>query len=183
MSGRGEADLIELTVALGGEMLRLGGAAQSYEHGRERIAASLKDGSALDRFRRCVALQHGKLPEDFAAARAPEGGALRAERDGVVNAIDAQAVGMCGIALGGGRAKKEDPVDPSQWIHVTKKCGEVVKAGDVLCRFSRPADAHVARVGQSAEAIVEEVSRRLRVAYTVGDRAVASSPLVLEVIR
>ena len=183
MNGRGEADLVELTVALGGEMLRLGGAAKSYEEGREKIARSLTDGSALKRFERCVELQGGRLPRDFAAARAPEGGKVRATRDGIVTTIDAQAVGMAGIALGGGRAKKEDPVDPSQWIHATKKCGEAVKAGEALCTFSQPTSQHAQRVGHTVEHIVADVTQRLSAAYTMGDRAATMPSLILEVIR
>src|SRR5262249_50274444 len=54
LRGQGEPDLVELTLALGGEMLVLGGAAASYAEGRERIARVLGDGSALARFRRCI---------------------------------------------------------------------------------------------------------------------------------
>ena len=183
MSGRGEPDLVELTVALGGEMLRLGGAAPTYEVGRERIAKSLADGSALARFRRCVELQGGQLPKDFVAARAPVATEVIAPRDGIVTAIDARAVGMAGIALGGGRAKKEDPVDPSQWIFMTKKCGEVARAGEPLCSFSRPTKAHADRVNVDVETIVHDVSARLLAAYSISDAAVVARPLILEVIR
>jgi hypothetical protein len=62
LSGRGEPDLVELTLALGAEMLMLGGAATTVEEGRRKIAGVLEDGSALARFRRCVQLQGGELP-------------------------------------------------------------------------------------------------------------------------
>jgi thymidine phosphorylase len=92
-------------------------------------------------------------------------------------------VGLAGIALGGGRVKKEDPVDPSQWIYVERKRGERVRGGDVLCRFSHPSDAHAARVGKSAEQIVAEVQRRLNAAWELADAAPPIRPIVLEVIR
>jgi pyrimidine-nucleoside phosphorylase/thymidine phosphorylase len=183
LSGGGPSDLQELTLALGGEMLRLGGKAATYEAGRERIATSLTDGSALARFRECVALQGGKWPDALPSLRASEGGAVRAEHAGVVSTIDAEAVGLAGIALGGGRVKKEDPVDPTQWIYVEKKRGERVAAGDVLCRFSRPSDQHATRVGKSPSQIVADVQSRLDAAWTLADVAPPSRPIVLEVIR
>jgi pyrimidine-nucleoside phosphorylase/thymidine phosphorylase len=183
MSGRGEADLVELTVALGAEMLRLGGAANDEAEGRAKIARVLGDGSALDRFRRCATLQGGRWPEDFAQLRAPEHAQIKATRDGFVSAIDTEQVGRAGVVLGGGRTRKEDPVDPAQWIRVEKKRGERVVVGDVLCRYSRPSAAHATRVGQTPEQIAADAERRLLASFTIADRAPPSRPLVLEVIR
>jgi pyrimidine-nucleoside phosphorylase len=183
LDGAGPADLVELTLALGGEMLRLGGAAATYEAGRERIQRSLKDGTALARLRRCVELQGGRWPEDKASLHAEEGGTVTAARAGFVAAIDAEAVGLAGITLGGGRVKKEDPVDPSQWIHVRKKRGERVQIGDSLAAFSLPTEAHARRVGRSVADLIADVQRRLDAAWTLADSAPPSRPLVLEVIR
>jgi len=183
LSGQGEPDLIELTLALGGEMLRLGGAATTYEDGRERIARSLKDGSALERFRRCVELQGGSWPSEHSTLRAPQYGEILAPRAGFVSTIDAEAVGLAGIALGGGRTRKEDPVDPSQWIHITKKRGERVSAGEVVCRYSRPSEAQARRVGRSIDEIAGDVWKQLSASWKFEASAPATKPLVLEVIR
>ncbi len=115
--------------------------------------------------------------------RAPEHAQIKATRDGFVSAIDTEQVGRAGVVLGGGRTRKEDPVDPAQWIRIEKKRGERVVMGDVLCRYSRPSDAHATRVGQTPEQIAADAERRLLGSFTIADRAPPSRPLVLEVIR
>ena len=112
LSGRGEPDLVELTLALGAEMLVLGEAVRTVEEGRAKIAASLTDGSARARFEQCVALQGGKLPESTRGWFAEDAVRVATPRAGVANAIDAEAVGMAAIALGAGRLRKEDKIDP-----------------------------------------------------------------------
>ena len=183
LAGRGEPDLVELTLALGSEMLRLGGLTDDDANARARIAATLADGSALERFTRCVQLQGGALPASMHELRVSEGFDVVAPSAGFVAEIDAEAVGLACIALGGGRLKKEDPIDPAQWIHVTKKRGERVDKGEPLCRYSRVSGGHAARVGHSVEAITADVQRRLAAAWTLSSTAPAPRPLVLEVIR
>jgi pyrimidine-nucleoside phosphorylase len=174
LEGRGPIDLIELTLALGGEMLVLGGKAQTEEEARARIKQALGDGSALERFRRCVALQGGDLPQSGAPSRVATAAiTVDSQRRGFVTAIDAEAVGRASVLLGAGRARKEDPIDPSAWIHLMRKVGEPVDIGQTLVRFSAPSSREVA----------EDVARRLAAAWTIADHAPPPRPLVLEVIR
>jgi pyrimidine-nucleoside phosphorylase len=174
LEGRGEPDLVELTLALGGEMLVLGGAARSLDDGRERIARALADGSALARFRRCVELQGGRLDEIGARGWiAHESLTVDANRAGFVRAIDAQAIGECAVALGAGRVRKEDAIDASQWIHLMRKIGDSVTPGQTLARFSAP----------RARDTAEHVRARLHAAFTIGDAAPPRRPLVLEAVR
>jgi len=183
LSGRGEPDLVELTLALGAEMLMLGGAARSVEEGRERIATSLKDGSALARFRQCVELQGGELPESTRGWLAEDTVRVTAPQAGIVGAIDAEAVGMAAIALGAGRLRKEDAIDPGTWIWLKKKVGERVEIGEDVAWFSAPRAVALEQSRMSLETAVADVTARLRKAYTVGERAPERHPLVLEMIR
>jgi pyrimidine-nucleoside phosphorylase len=176
LRGEGEPDLVELTVQLGGEMLVLGGAAKSPDEGRERIARALTDGSALQRFERCVAEQGGKLPsrdarwfpeEHVTVAAGVEAGADYVQR------IDAEAIGMAALRLGAGRTRKEDTVDHGAWVRLIAKVGERVEPGAPVASFSRPKDA----------ATAAEVHERLRAAFTMGATPPPAQPLILEVIR
>ena len=179
LSGRGEPDLVELTLALGAEMLRLGGAAETVEEGREKIAAVLKDGSALERFRRCVELQGGQLPVSTRGWFAEDTARVATPQAGFVTRIDAEAVGLSAIALGAGRLRKEDAIDPSTWIWLKKKVGEPVELGEDLAWFSTPRQA-----GREAPAsVASQVTAQLRAAYTVGPERPAPRPLVLETLR
>jgi pyrimidine-nucleoside phosphorylase len=163
LRGRGEPDLVELTLTLGGEMLRLGGAARTFEEGREKIARSLGDGTALARFEKCVELQGGRLGELRVAggARGVTAGA------GFVTAIDAEKVGLAALALGAGRAKKEDAIDPAAWVRVKKKIGERVEAGEAVAEFAGNGD----------------ITNALYEAWTVGPEPPPVRTLIHEVIR
>ena len=172
LEGGGPPDLVELTLALGGEMLVLGGAAATLEEGRAKIARALADGSARDRFRRCVELQGGRLPERGAPI-ANEAICVDATRAGFVTAIDAEAVGRAGVALGAGRLRKEDAIDPAAFIHLMRKRGDEVAPGQTVLRFSAP----------RARETADEVRAQLQAAFTIGDAAPPPRPLVLEVIR
>lgn len=186
LDGNGEADLVELTAALGGEMVRLGGGAEGYEAGRERILASLRDGSARRRFEQCIQLQGGKLPSTRAgveALLATDAIAIKHEGPaGFVSSIDAHEVGLCGIELGAGRKRKEDAIDKSAWIHVDKKVGEAVAPGDTLLRFSAP-KPKTNTTTTNADAVVAEVTARLSAAVKTTATRPAESPLIFEVLR
>jgi pyrimidine-nucleoside phosphorylase/thymidine phosphorylase len=175
LSDRGEPDLVELTLALGAEMLVLAQASPTLEEGRARIAAVLKDGSALERFRRCVELQGGKLPGSTRGWFAEESVRVTGPA-GVVQKIDAEQIGLAAIALGAGRVRKEDAIDPATWIWLKKKVGERVESGEDLAWFSSPRRGH-------RDVVAAQVQAQLRAAFTVGDAAPEPAPLILEVIR
>ncbi|HWH14146.1 MAG TPA: thymidine phosphorylase, partial [Miltoncostaeaceae bacterium] len=101
LAGGGPPDVRALTLALAAEMLDLAGVDADP-------AAALDDGRAMDVWRRMVRAQGGD--PDAPLPRAPEVGEVRADRDGVVTAVDALRVGVAAWRLGAGRARKEDAV-------------------------------------------------------------------------
>jgi pyrimidine-nucleoside phosphorylase len=175
LQGGGPADTRALTVALGAEMLVLGGAAATPAEGAARIAAVLDDGSALEKMRQIVRAQGGDprvcdRPEEVLPARAPDEGRASARRGGFVVAVDAEAVGRAVVLLGGGRQKKEDRIDPSVGVEVLVRLGDAVAEGETL------ALAHGR--GDLGAALAE-----LQRAYVIGDAPVAPPALVQEVLR
>ncbi len=176
LSGRGEPDLVELTLALGAEMLVLGKAARSVEEGREKIARVLADGSALQRFRRCVELQGGELPASTRGWFAEDTVRVVVAGSGYVTAIDAEQVGLSAIALGAGRLRKEDSIDAGTWIWLKKKVGEKVELNEDVAWFSAPRQGN-------REGGVAHVTAQLRAAYTIGPEPPPPRPLILEAIR
>ena len=120
LSGHGPADLVAVTLALAGEMLRLAGISADP-------AAALADGRALDSYRVMIAAQGGD--PDAALPTARHSRMVTAEAAGWVRAMDARAVGVASWRLGAGRARKEDPVSAAAGIICLAKPGERVEAG------------------------------------------------------
>ncbi|GAA1954925.1 thymidine phosphorylase [Kitasatospora viridis] len=124
LAGGGPADVVELTVALAREMLSAAGV-----HGKDP-AEALKDGSAMDHWRRMISAQGGDVDAPLPVAR--EQHVIAAPATGVLTALDAYAVGVCAWRLGAGRARKEDPVQAGAGVEMHAKPGDTVTAGQPL---------------------------------------------------
>ncbi|HEY3230942.1 MAG TPA: thymidine phosphorylase [Roseiflexaceae bacterium] len=175
LRGNGPPDLVELCITLGGELAALAGRAASQETGRGLLREMLSSGSAWETFRRFVANQGGDIaviddPERL--PRAPVIVPLPAQRTGTVAAIDGMALGYTLNDLGGGRARKEDRIDPAVGLVLAAKVGDRVAAGEPLLHVHAASDDAAARV-----------LPRLAAAYTIGDTGVAPPPLIYEIIR
>jgi thymidine phosphorylase len=120
LRGQGPADLVTVTLALAAEMLRLAGL--SADPG-----AALANGSALERFRAMIAAQGGAPDAPLPSARHTE--IVTAPADGLLQVLDARAVGVAAWRLGAGRARKEDPVSAAAGIICLAKPGDAVMAG------------------------------------------------------
>lgn len=168
LQGGGPVDLRELTVALGAEMLCLGGVERDLAAGRQKIEAAIASGAGMERFEEMVRLQGGDLS---ALPRASRVVPVLAERSGWVAAIDAREVGLAAMALGAGRSRKEDSIDPTVGFVLEVKVGDRVEAGQPLA-FAHLAD----RPGS------EGPLRRFARAFHLADEAPPAGPLVLEEI-
>ncbi|MFJ1703029.1 thymidine phosphorylase [Kitasatospora sp. NPDC088346] len=124
LAGGGPADVVELTLALAREMLAAAGV-----HGKDP-ADALRDGSAMDHWRRMISAQGGDVDAPLPVAR--EQHVVTASASGLLTGLDAYAVGVCAWRLGAGRARKEDPVQAGAGVEIHAKPGEAVKAGQPL---------------------------------------------------
>jgi thymidine phosphorylase len=124
LAGGGPADVVELTLALAREMLDAAGLKDADP------AKALRDGSAMDHWRRMIAAQGGD--PDAALPVAREQHVVTASASGVLTALDAYAVGVAAWRLGAGRARKEDPVQAGAGIEMHAKPGDSVTAGQPL---------------------------------------------------
>jgi thymidine phosphorylase len=160
LNGGGPADLVEVTLALAREMLRLAGVEADP-------AAALADGRALERYRAMIAEQGGD--PDAALPRAAATEILTAPGPGWLRTLDARAVGVAAWRLGAGRARKEDPVSAAAGILCLAKPGERVEAGQPLLEL-RADDAARLAAGRDA----------LTGAIDIGDQPPPAVPLVIE---
>jgi thymidine phosphorylase len=130
---RGEAaepGLVEVTLALAAELLVLGGAIGGQAAAAAAVARALKSGAAAERFARMVALLGGpgdllERPDRY-LPRAPVRHAVVLEQAGVVARIDARALGLAVVGLGGGRRRATDTIDRAVGLTEVRGIGEVI---------------------------------------------------------
>jgi thymidine phosphorylase len=117
LTGSGEARVREVVLSLGEELLVLCGVANTQDDARKELEHVLSSGHAAERFQRMVALLGGPKrlldrPEKF-LSKANIIRPVFSSSPGVVHAIDTRIVGLAVVALGGGRASSEAPIDHS----------------------------------------------------------------------
>jgi thymidine phosphorylase len=160
LRGEGPADLVEVTLALAGQMLSLAGLDADP-------AAALADGRALERFRAMIAAQGGALEAPL--PRAAHAEAVAAPQGGWMQRLDARAVGVAAWRLGAGRARQEHPVDPAAGVLCLVKPGEQVEQGQPILELR----------SNDADRIVG-ARRALDAAVEIGPQPPAERPLILE---
>ena len=124
LAGGGPQDVIDITIELAREMLRLAGV------GDVDVAAALADGRAMDKWRQMVAAQGGNPDAPMPVAR--ESHVVTATASGVLTQLDALAVGVASWRLGAGRERKEDAVQLGAGITLHAQQGQRVTAGQPL---------------------------------------------------
>jgi pyrimidine-nucleoside phosphorylase len=133
LKGRGPSDLVEVSVELTARMLVLGGAASGNADAEKRVRGAIASGAGLERFQRIIEAQGGDprvADDDDRLPKAPGRHLMPAPRGGFVARIDAELVGRASVALGAGRDRVEDPVDPAVGLRILAPPGEEVRAGD-----------------------------------------------------
>ncbi|MDP9862889.1 MULTISPECIES: thymidine phosphorylase [Streptosporangium] len=125
LAGGGPADVVELTVRLAREMLQAAGLS-----GGKDPEQALKDGSAMDVWRRMISAQGGD--PDALLPRAAETLEVTAPSSGVLTRLDAYGVGLAAWRLGAGRERKEDPVSFGAGIMLHARPGDLVRQGQPL---------------------------------------------------
>jgi thymidine phosphorylase len=124
LAGGGPPDVVELTLRLAGEMLELAGI------DRTDPAQTLRDGTAMDRFRQLVAAQGGDLSVPLPIGAQSE--TVTAGRGGTMGDIDAMAVGLAAWRLGAGRTRPAEQVQFGAGVKIHRRPGEPVAAGQPL---------------------------------------------------
>ena len=158
LHGEGPTDLRELTLALGVEMLLLADPGATAADARRRLEEALASGKALERFARMVEAQGGNpaIVEDPGAL--PQAAAVEIHEspaDGYVQRVEPRTIGWAIVALGGGRTRVEDEVDPTVGFVITAKPGHAVRRGEPLASvFARDAAGAAGGLAALGEAIV-----------------------------
>ena len=170
LAGNGPADLMEVTFALGAEMLMLGGVCDSPAVAWRSQEDAISSGRALEKFREIVSTQGGDasiVDDESRLPVAPVKGDFLAGRDGIVSEVTPRTIGHGIIALGGGRRTMEDRIDPAVGFVIRAKPGMQVSRGDLL-----------ATVHAGSKAGLREGRAVLAEAITIGDEPALPLPLI-----
>ncbi len=170
----GPPDFREHCLTIAAHMLRLGGRVQDLEEGRRLAEATLASGAAWEKFRALVAAQGGEVGQIEEPERLPHARLIReipAPADGYLAEVRAYEVGMAAVALGAGRMKKGEPIDPAVGVLVHRKIGAFVRRGEPLFTV------HANDEGRLAEA-----ERWLAHAVRIQEAPVSPPPHIYETI-
>ena len=174
LRGKAPADLEDLCLTLSAHMIRLGGRARTLAQARRMAYEAVSKGQALKRFKEIVRAQGGfdrviDNPEMLPSAKHVH--TVKAPKAGYVTQCDAKLVGLASNALGAGRNRLEDTIDPAVGIYVEKKRGDKVAAGETLCR-----------VHWNDERRLREALPMIKNAYEIRNRPRKARPLVQAVL-
>ena len=185
LSGRHlDGRLCRLSLALGAEMLALGGVAADAERGEAMLRRAIMSGEGLRRFMAMVAELGGdaaslndppslyRTAYERDAVAGPGGGVAGGARDRWGAAMDVREMGRAAQMLGAGREKKGDAIDPAVGFVMRKELGDPVAKGEPLARFYYNDEAR----GREAMAV-------FGAAVLIADEPAQAPPLVYETIR
>jgi thymidine phosphorylase len=169
LQGQGPADLMAVTYALAVEMLLLAGVETDARAARTRLERVIASGAALEKFAAIIEAQGGNPVVAEDPSLLPQAGEVEVyetPKAGWVRQVEPRVIGHAIVAMGGGRQRVEDAVDPTVGFVITVKPGDRVDAGQPIASIFAKDEAGVA-IGVAA----------LREAIEVGER-VEAPPLV-----
>ena len=174
LRGDGPPDLMALTYALGAEMLVAAGAAADEEEARRRMEIAVATGTAAAKFAAIIESQGGNpavVDDPAVLPQAHECELFGAPHRGFVAAVEPRIVGRGVVALGGGRTRVEDTIDPAVGFVITAKPGDWVDAGEPLATIfardavgvalGRAALAQAIRIADEADLPLPLISHRI----------------------
>jgi thymidine phosphorylase len=165
LMGKGPADLMEVTLALGAELLVLAKRESTTAAARKRLEKAISSAAGLEKFREMVAAQGGNLDAPRRVAPAHD---IPSPWDGCVAAIDTERLGYVVINLGGGRRQLGDKLDLSIGFEMLVRLGDQVERGQPVARLFAEAEA------------VTHIKRDLLAAITIEDNPIVAPPLIVE---
>jgi pyrimidine-nucleoside phosphorylase len=174
LKGRGESDLMAVTMTLAAQMLRMSKVARTPQQVGDLMGRAIGSGAALEHFRRMVRLQGGdaRAIDDYAllpSARVRF--TLGAPQSGFVQETDTRRIGLLAVELGAGRQKQDDPIDPAVGFWFRKKVGDRVQRGEV-----------VAEVLASDPKLGKRIAAELGGCIRIGARRPDRTRMVLEIV-
>jgi pyrimidine-nucleoside phosphorylase len=161
LKGGGPKDLMELVYTLGAEMVVLAGKASTTSDAKNQLKEKIQNGEALQKFIEMIMNQGGTTdfieePEKLLTGKIKK--EVLSDKDGFVEKMEAQTLGIAAMKLGAGRSTKEDEIDFAVGIVLHKKVGDPVKIGESIATIhsNREENSEIEKMIISAIQIGEE---------------------------
>lgn len=135
LQGRGPEDFVKLCMTLGAQMIMAGGKAESPEQAEKMLSHVIENGDALRKLAEFIEAQGGSPAAVYDTSLLPQAAIVEeilSEKEGYIEKIICDEIGICSLLLGGGRETKESTVDLSVGLVLHKKVGDYVKKGESL---------------------------------------------------
>lgn len=135
LKGEGPADITELILTLGSQMVVLAGKASTLDEARQLLQGVIDNGRALEAFRQMIIYQGGDpavIENPKLMPQAQYQIELPAKESGYVTEMTANEMGIASMLLGGGRQAKTDEIDYAVGLVLHKKIGDPVQKGESL---------------------------------------------------
>ena len=175
LRGEYKGELMELCLTLGTQILRESGVVPDDDAARAMLEKAVDSGAALERFAAFVKAQGGDpaaVYDPSLLPLAPVHKDVLADASGYVKHIQAEDVGLVSMHLGGGRAAKEDAIDPGVGVALYKKVGDAVQTGERLGTIFARTDA-----------AADQAAEMLRACYELTPEKVERDPFVKGVVK
>ncbi|MBM7614049.1 pyrimidine-nucleoside phosphorylase [Alkaliphilus hydrothermalis] len=177
LRGEGPADLEELCLELGGQMLYLADAVETVEAGKETLKRLIKDGAGLEKFKELIVVQKGNpsVVDDLSLLpKASNLISVKTTKRGYIHKIQAEAIGLAATKLGAGRETKESIIDMAVGIMLEKKVGDLVNVGDEVAIIHTNEVADSSKVKEAIDFILE--------AYEIKEDAIIQPKLIKGIV-
>lgn len=156
LSGRGPEDTRNLCIILGALMLVMSETVSTVEQGKELCTAALDNGSALDKFKELIEAQHGDSSilqnSEILISKTKYTYEVKSPSSGFVSKLDALCIGEALRALGGGRLRMQDKIDPYVSIELCAKIGDKINKGETIIKVHYDDERQI----QNAEPYLKE---------------------------
>ena len=172
LKGNGPADLESLSVLLAARMLIAARLERDEAAAERRVRRAIESGAGLEKFRAIIEHQGGdpRVVDDYGRLPAAPGRAeITATGGGYVSGLHAELVGRAAVALGAGRARLGDVVDPGVGIEVLAPVGTPVQTAEPVLRLHH-------RDGRGLDDARELLHRAIEISADASPR----QPLIIE---
>ncbi|MDD6811696.1 MAG: pyrimidine-nucleoside phosphorylase [Lachnospiraceae bacterium] len=175
LQGRGPEDFVKLCMTLGAQMVVAGGKAENLEQAEKMLSKIIEDGTALRKLAEFVEAQGGNPAAVYDTTLLPQASIVEeilSEKEGYIEKIICDEIGICSLILGGGRETKESKIDLSVGLVLHKKVGDYVKKGEAL-----------ATVHANDRQKLEAAKERFVKAYHYCDKPVVKAAFIKGIVR